>query len=53
MNTVFQTNTKNFDIISIVETSDNYFLTYFNGEIVSEDMTFTQALNEVEKQISL
>ena len=53
MNTVFQTTNKNFDTISIIETSDNCFLTYFNDKIVAEDMTFSQALNEVERQVSL
>ena len=53
MNTIFQTTTKNFDVISIIETSDNYFFTCFNDQVVSEDMTFSQALREVEKQMSL
>lgn len=53
MNTIFQTTTKNFDVISVIETLDNYFLTCFNGKIVSEDMTFIQALHEVENQMSL
>ena len=53
MKVVFQTDTKNFDLIQIVQTSDNYFITYFNAKVVSEDLSYNQALIAVEQQMSL
>ena len=53
MNTIFSTVTRNFDIIQIILTQDNWYEIYFNGKFISQTISLSMAYDEVESQLSL
>ena len=53
MITVFTTTTKNYDLISIVMTNDEWYEVYFNNRLQQQCISLSEALREVEKQLSL
>lgn len=53
MNTIFSTTTKNFDVIQIITTQDNWYEVYFNEEFISQNISLSMAYAEVEAQLSL
>lgn len=50
---VFEQSTINFDIISIFELDCGVYDVYFNEQFISQNLSYIQALHEVERQISL
>lgn len=50
---VFEQSTVNFDMISIFESECGAYYVYFNAQFISQNLTYIQALHEVERQISL
>ena len=53
MSTIFSTTTKNFDTIQIIETDDSWYEVYFNNNFISQNISLSEAYNEVESQLSL
>ena len=53
MNTIFNTITKNFDTIQIIETTDGWYEVYFNNAFISQNISLSMAYDEVEYQLSL
>ena len=53
MNTIFSTATKNFDVIQIIITPDDWYEVYFNDKLISQNISLSMAYAEVESQLSL
>ena len=53
MNTVFTTTTKNYDVINIIVTNEDWYAVYFNNMLQQECISLSEALREVERQLSL
>ena len=53
MSTIFSTTTKNFDVIQIIITQDDWHEVYFNDELISQNISLSTAYAEVEAQLSL
>ena len=53
MNTIFRTTTKNFDVIQIIITQNDWYEVYFNDTFISQHISLSMAYAEVESQLSL
>lgn len=53
MHIIFSTTTKNFDVIQIIITQDDWYEVYFNDELISQNISLSIAYAEVESQFSL